>query len=378
MNMRQKRRSRLPMRLLVLLFYVLRLPSALWRRPPAEVRRVLVLHHLLLGDGLMLTPLLAKLRERYPLAELTVAMPKALVPLYQQRPYQVRAQAFDPRDPATFWALLALPRQDLVLLPADNRYSWLARAIGGRWIVAFAGDRPAYKNWPVDALRPYSPTPTAWGDTAAELIDGPRPAAYRREQWRPPAAADFALPTAPYAVLHVGASTILKQWPAERWQALAAWLVDQGITPVWSAGGNELAQVAACDPQQRYQSFAGRLDLPQLWRLLAGARLLVCPDTGVAHLGRLVAVPTVTLFGPGSSLVCGAGDFWRDNPYVAVTVADFPCRDQQLQFFRTIAWMRRCERLPPACVDGKCMQAISLAAVLAGIQALPTGTRDPS
>ena len=56
----------------------------------------------------------------------------------------------------------------------------------------------------------------------------------------------------------------------------------------------------------------GALDLAQLWHLLAGAELLVAPDTGVAHLGRIVGAPTVTLFGPGSALLCGAGDFWRD------------------------------------------------------------------
>ena len=34
------------------------------RMRPGEVRRVLVAHHLLAGDVFMLTPLLAKLRER--------------------------------------------------------------------------------------------------------------------------------------------------------------------------------------------------------------------------------------------------------------------------------------------------------------------------
>src|SRR6185369_270897 len=36
------------------------------RQRPGAVRRVLVAHELLAGDTLMLTPLLAKLRSRYP------------------------------------------------------------------------------------------------------------------------------------------------------------------------------------------------------------------------------------------------------------------------------------------------------------------------
>ena len=85
-------------------------------------------------------------------------------------------------------------------------------------------------------------------------------------------------------MLHVGASTRLKQWDAERWSALAAMLAARGFEPVWSAGRGEEAIVRACDPGARHRSYAGGLDLPQLWRLVADAALLVAPDTGVAHL----------------------------------------------------------------------------------------------
>ncbi|QKO11881.1 hypothetical protein HAT91_00178 [Dickeya solani] len=37
-----------------------------WRRAPTAVKRILVAHNLLLGDTVMLTPLLAKLRRNYP------------------------------------------------------------------------------------------------------------------------------------------------------------------------------------------------------------------------------------------------------------------------------------------------------------------------
>lgn len=347
------------MRAMVLLLLAVRLPVGWLRRQPAAVRRILVLHHLLLGDALMVTPLLAKLRERYPEAELRLALPQAFVALYYHRPYGVVPIGFDPREPATLISLLREPRQDLVLLPADNRYSWLARAVGGRWIVAFAGDRPAYKNWFVDELRSYSAEPTAWGDTCAELVDGPRPQTYRPESWPAPPYRPFLRPSGEYAVLQLGVSSRLKHWLPDRWRDLAAWLDARGIAPVWSAGPGEEDVILQVDPEGRYLSLAGKLDLAQLWQLLAGARLLVCPDSGVAHLGRVVGAPTVTLFGPGSALVCGAGDFWHDSPYAAVTMTDFPCRDQNIQFFRVIPWMRRCERLPPDCVDPKCMQAIS-------------------
>jgi ADP-heptose:LPS heptosyltransferase len=167
-------------------------------------------------------------------------------------------------------------------------------------------------------------------------------------------------PPQPYAVLHVGASSPLKQWTELRWLQLAEWLESKGIHPVWSAASSERAIVAAIDPQQRFASLAGRLDLAQMWRLLAHAVLLVAPDTGIAHLGRIVGVPTVTLFGPGSAVLCGAGEFWRDAPYRAVTVDPFACRDQRVLFKREIAWVRRCGRSVTECPQHLCMPAIGV------------------
>lgn len=344
------------------------------RRAPPSPRRILIAHHLLFGDTLMLTPLLAKLRERYPRAEVVITTPKAFVRLYQHCPYGVRALAYDPRDIRTLFALWRVRGFDLALLPADNRYSWLARALGARWIVAFAGDRPAYKNWLVDDLIPYSTTPTAWGDTTTELIPGAPPSQYRPDAWRAPDCAPFSLPDRPYCVLHLGASSPLKHWSSENWRRLADWLRDEGCSIVWSAGPGETELVSAVDPEGSDLSLAGCLDLTQLWHLLASARLLVVPDTGIAHLGRVVNVPTVTLFGPGSASLCGAGDFWRESPYRAVTIDPFPCRDQRIQYLRTVDWIRRCERFPgppPArCPEAKCMQAIDLEQVIEAVVSL--------
>jgi hypothetical protein len=101
-----------------------------------------------------------------------------------------------------------------------------------------------------------------------------------------------------------------------------------------------------------------------MWHLLGGASLLVCPDTGIAHLGRIVGVPTVTLFGPGSATLCAAGEFWRDAPYRAVTIADFHCRDQSVLFKRKIGWVRRCGRSSSECAKPLCMEAIAVGDVL--------------
>ena len=364
--------SRGPLRFLSVALALLR--WGFGRRRPAESRRILVLHHLLLGDTLMLTALLAKLRADYPSATIVMTAPRAYAPLYAVRPYGIDVHPFDPRDIATFWPLLQRPRFDLAILPADNRWSWLARAIGARWIVGIAGDRPDHKNWPVDELLPYSSVPTPFCATAAELVGGPPPAPYRLADWAAPAASSAPDFGAAYAVLHVGASSVLKLWPPERWRALAAWIEARGMRVVWSAGPGEAAIVEAIDGDSARARIMGTLALATLWTVLAKARLLVCPDTGVAHLGRVVGVPTVTLFGPGSALICGPGTFFANMPGRAVTIDPFPCRDQTIQFFREVPWARRCERLfgtsRGRCSRPLCMEAIEVDAVRVAIESL--------
>ncbi|HEX3097680.1 MAG TPA: glycosyltransferase family 9 protein [Usitatibacter sp.] len=333
-----------------------------------EIRRVLVAHNLLLGDTVMLTPLLAKIRARYPQAEATLLAAPAFVPLYAGRPYGVRALPFRPAESATTRALLDEPPFDLAIVAGDNRYSWLAAAMRARRIVAHSGDRPGRKSWLVDESRPYASEPSAWGDMVADLVDGDDPPPYARGDWPDPPARAFERPAVLYAVLHVGASTPLKQWLPERWNALAKALRAQGLAVVWSAGRGEEALVRACDPASEFPSLAGALDLPQLWQLLRGAALLVAPDTGVAHLGRAAWTPTVTLFGPGSPVVAGRGRFWRDTPWAGVAEDPFPCRDQRILFRREVEWVRRCGRSTAECAEPRCMHAIPVERVLAAAE----------
>jgi len=347
------------------------------RAAAASPRRIVVAHNLLLGDTLMLTPLLAKLRALHPAAEISILAAPAFVPIYAGKPYGVTALPFATAHTDSARGLLEDSRPwDLAIVPADNRFSWLAAAMGARHIVAHDGDYPFTKNVFVDEMRPYPESAAAWSDIVADLVDGPDPAPYARGHWPAPPAAPFDAPKPPYAVLHVGASTPLKQWLPERWMEVARTLEGRGLGVVWSAGRGEEAIVARCDPAKRYPSFAGKLDLAQMWHLLAGARLLVAPDTGIAHLGRVTWTPTVTLFGPGSALICGPGNFWRDTPTRAVTVENFPCRDEDILFRRKVAWVRHCARSVAQCAERTqqgeplCMHAIEVPAVLAAVDEL--------
>ncbi|MEJ2693409.1 MAG: glycosyltransferase family 9 protein [Candidatus Thiodiazotropha sp.] len=355
--------SRLPARLLTFTRVASQALRHRRRHPVASPKRILIAHHLLLGDTLMLTPLLAKLRRQYPAAEIAMTMQRAVAPLYSGRPYGVQALPFHPADRSTLRRLFASGPYDLALIPGDNRYSWLAYAMRAHWIVAFDGDRPGYKSWPVDALQPYPSKPTPWPDANCELIPGPMPPAMSGNDW--PAPDCEPLPPLPrdYVVFHLGASSPLKLWPAERWRALAEHAAGKGYSVIWSGGPGEQRLVDEVDPEKQFDSLAGLLDLAQLWHLLKGARALVCPDTGVAHLGRIAAIPTLSLYGPGSAQLYGQSRFWRREIFHALS-EPIDCRDQPLLYKRRIAWVRRCSRGPAQCEhQAECMRLITLDSV---------------
>jgi len=335
------------------------------RAPPAAPRRILIAHHLLLGDTLMLSALVAKLRANHPDAELVMTVPRAVAPLYAARPWGLRVLPWDTRDvPGSLFDEAPF---DLAFVPGDNRHGWLAAAMRARWIVAFAGDRPVSKNWPIDRLVPYPAEPGSWGDMVARLADGRPPPPYAPAQWPAGPFTPFDPPRHDYAVLHVGASSALKRWAGDRWPAIAARLAMRGIEPVWSAGRGEEDLVRRADPGARHRSYAGALDLAQMRALLDRARIVISPDTGVAHLARIAGAPSVTLYGPGSATITGPGRFYAAIPCRAVTVDPFPCRDQHVLFRREIAWVRRCGRTSSECAHPRCMDAIDVDAVAAAI-----------
>jgi ADP-heptose:LPS heptosyltransferase len=191
---------------------------------------------------------------------------------------------------------------------------------------------------------------------------------YLEGDWPAPAYVPFDMPAEPYAVLHVGAGSPLRLWEPHKWRAVADGIASRGVRVVWTAGKDETGLVQAIDPDKRYTSLAGRLDLAQLWRLLRGARLAVTLDTGIAHMAKLTCTPTAALFGPGSAMLFGRGGFWRDSAFAEVTAPGYPCRDQRQLFKREVGWIRRCNRTSADCPSARCMEEIQPSQVLAALQ----------
>jgi len=94
-------------------------------------------------------------------------------------------------------------------------------------------------------------------------------------------------PPGDYAVIHPFSGSPRKNWPLEKFRALARGL--QRVMPVHWCSGPE-------DPP-----LAGAVQIPDLYDLacwLARARLYVGNDSGITHLAAAAGAPVLALFGP--------------------------------------------------------------------------------
>jgi ADP-heptose:LPS heptosyltransferase len=118
----------------------------------------------------------------------------------------------------------------------------------------------------------------------------------RRPARLPRALADLA----PYVAVHPGASVPARAWSPEKHARLVDLLAARGRRVVVTGSASERGLSAQVAGRRRPEvlDLAGRTDLATLAEVLAGARALVCANTGPAHLAAAVGTPVVSLFAP--------------------------------------------------------------------------------
>ena len=105
-------------------------------------------------------------------------------------------------------------------------------------------------------------------------------------------------------LVHPGAAAGSRRWPADRFAAVAAALAADGHRVVATGGPSERDLAAAVGAEVLAPDLLG------LAALVADAALVVCGDTGVAHLATAYRTPSVLLFGPTPPAEWGP----RDRP----------------------------------------------------------------
>jgi ADP-heptose:LPS heptosyltransferase len=118
----------------------------------------------------------------------------------------------------------------------------------------------------------------------------------------------LAPPASAVAVVHPGAAFSGRRWPPERFAAVARHLAASGLQVAVTGGPAErdLAHAVAAGAGLGEEAvLGGRTTSLELAAVIAAARVVVCGDTGVAHLATAYRRPSVALFGPVSPALWG-------------------------------------------------------------------------
>ena len=374
--------------------------------PPTGPTRILVRGTNWLGDAVMATPALLRLREKFPDAHIALLTPGKLADLWLHHSAvnetlliapddgvfsvgsQLRAARFDlalvlpnsPRSALEVW-LARIPRRIGYARPWRN---WLlTRAITPRpgavkmrkrsaeEIKQLIARSPAAKSAPPGAAHPLPASAHQLHDylgLVAALGANPEPLAPQLAVTPPEVEAatkKFGLEriTRPVLGLSPGAEYgPAKRWPVDKFIA-AAIEIRQRINCTWLVfGGNADAALgrriesAISSPPTAVLNLAGKTNLRELMALLRRCRVLVTNDTGPMHVAAALGTPVVVPFGSTSSALTGPG--LPGDPRHYLLQSDAPCSP---------CFLRECP------IDFRCMHGHAVEHVVEAVMAAAAG-----
>ena len=161
--------------------------------------------------------------------------------------------------------------------------------------------------------------------------------------------------------INPGAGRLIKEWPPERFAAVAATLAaDDGATIALLGAEDDRAQAdgvrQALPSEVALIDIVGQVPLLELAAVLTRLAVLITGDTGPAHLAAAVETPVVAIFGPTDP-----NRYRPLTPHAEVVHADL--------------WCRPCGRLrrpPKRCTHGApdCLTGVETGAVVAAARRL--------
>ncbi len=298
-------------------------PAATWARDPSRPR-VLIARMSAIGDTILTTPVVCRLRDRFPGAYIVWAVEQKSARFIQGHPaidetiVLPRGWFVSPKSVHALRRRLKPMRFDVAIDCQSITKSALACWLSGAPLrIGCSGQygcelSPWLNNRLVEPRRPHLT------DRTLELLAplGMEAAAkpYEPVRWdlpRTPGAEQSVAkwaPTEAFAVINCGATWDSKLWEMERFGAIAQRLGQRRGLPsivVWGGQHERAWAETIVATSGGWATLAPPTTLPELAALLRQSRLLLSSDTGPMHLAVAVGTPTVGLFGATHPDACG-------------------------------------------------------------------------
>ena len=361
-----------------------------------EPRRILVRGSNWLGDAVMTTPALLRLRRQFPRAHIALLTPEKLRDLWPQHPAVDEAIAFAPNE-----NVLAVGRKlragkfDVALVLPNSPRSAIEPWLAG--IPRRIGYARPWRNWFLTQTIMPRPGAVKMQKRSADEIKrliaqppetrSPKPeipaSAHQMHEYLHLAAALGASPETlppqlavtpeeieavkkkfsldavkrPVFGLNPGAEYgPAKRWPVDRFIA-AAREIEKRTNCTWLTFGGpgdvglaHRIESAIPSPPFAVLDLAGKTSLRELMALLKICRVLLTNDSGPMHVAAALGTPVIVPFGSTSPELTGPGR--PDDPQHRVLKSDAPCSP---------CFLRECP------IDYRCLNGISVESVVAAV-----------
>lgn len=333
----------------------------------SEVQSMLVIHQGALGDFILALPVLANLRETFPIAKSVIMGYPRILELVKGRFYAEEILSIDQKGMASFF--IPEGQLDQTLSHFFNTFDLMVifgKNGGGNLIGNLKrvcrGDILSIHSFPM------------W-DEEVHLTDhlirqlarfgfpisDPNPRLYLREsdqEW----GKDFWMrkgfgreERSKVIVIHPGSGSRKKVWPLDRFLELVRHLqAHQDLKPLIVLGPAEGTEVQKVFEEMRSSPpiLAKGLSLIQLASVMKGCRLFIGNDSGISHMAASLGLPVIVIFGPTNPRV------WSPRgEKVRVVRRGIPCSPcPQERFFQ--------------CKDFECLKGIEIVEVLQGLESM--------
>lgn len=369
----------------------------------AEFKRILLIKLSALGDVVHTFAVLNKLRNRYPRARIDWLIKPSVADLVRHHPAVSNVILFPDQELRKPWAhggealagvtrlfrTLREPHYDLVIdMHGQFRTAVAARFAGApvrigfdrprrsvraasdrnlpaavyrhAWIGAREGSWLAYTHHiPLDTLDLHAADRylrlgllLGFDDKPADFsFVIPADAAQRAERLLSEHGIAAQGPASRFVLLAPGSVWETKQWPPEKFAAVARHCLAAGTPAVLVGAANEAeacATIAAAAPG--VVNLCGQTSLLELTALTRRCAIAVTNDSGPMHLANALGRPTVSVFGPTDSL--WAGPYRHRDKVIEAGVPCAPC------------YLRRLKDCP---YNHRCMHLVNASLVIAAV-----------
>ncbi|MDD2764735.1 MAG: glycosyltransferase family 9 protein [Opitutaceae bacterium] len=289
--------------------------------PDPRSLRILVIRYRFIGDTVLAIPFLRNLRRAFPCAVIDVLAEPISGDTLAHCPYKNDLLYFAPRlkgsararaeCPTSLWACARLLRArgyDRVYILRRSFSSAILPLLAG--IPHRVGFATEGRRWLLQRSTPYPDKHEVECFLDVLRADGIPVADTYNENWSDPATdarVDAALPAGDRPRVFVCAKSVyqLKDWTADRFARLIAWLVNaRGCevhfcdSPVNAAYYRQILAAVPEPLQHACIDWSTELSIREVNSLFRRIQLAVGVDTGLLHIAASFHVPVVALFGP--------------------------------------------------------------------------------